>query len=71
VVFKLVTNPVTLIPRKPEYDRARDRVLTDEELRHLWQGANMFRWRSAGSKDDEVIEELREIKEHLGIPDNT
>jgi integrase len=37
VVFKLATNPVTLIPRKPEYDRARDRVLTDEELRHLWQ----------------------------------
>ena len=28
---------MTLIPRKPEFDRARDRVLTDEELRHLWQ----------------------------------
>jgi integrase len=37
VVFKLVTNPVTLIPRKPEFDQARDRVLTDEELRQLWQ----------------------------------
>jgi integrase len=37
VVFKLVTNPVVLIPRKPEFDLARDRVLTDEELRHLWQ----------------------------------
>ena len=37
VVFKLASNPVTLIPRKPEYDRARDRVLTDEELRRLWQ----------------------------------
>jgi integrase len=37
VVFQLVTNPVTLIPRNPEFDRARDRVLTDEELRHLWQ----------------------------------
>lgn len=37
VVFKLATNPVTLIPRNPEFDRARDRVLTDEELRHLWQ----------------------------------
>ena len=37
VAFKLTTNPVTLIPRKPEFDRARDRVLTDEELRHVWQ----------------------------------
>jgi hypothetical protein len=33
--------------------------------------ANMFRWRRAGSKDDEVMEELREIKEHLGIADHT
>jgi integrase len=38
VLFKLASNPVTLIPRKPEYDRARDRVLTDVELRHMWQG---------------------------------
>ena len=37
VVFKLASNPVTLIPRKPEYDRARDRVLTDAELRHVWR----------------------------------
>lgn len=37
VVFKLASNPVILIPRKPEYDRARDRVLTDAELRQLWQ----------------------------------
>lgn len=37
VVFGLNNNPVALIPRKPEYDRARDRVLTDKELRHLWQ----------------------------------
>jgi hypothetical protein len=29
--------------------------------------ANLFRWRGAASKDDEVMEELREIKEHLGI----
>jgi hypothetical protein len=33
--------------------------------------ANMFRWRSAASKDDEVMEELREIKEHLGIVNHT
>jgi Arm domain-containing DNA-binding protein len=37
VVFKLASNPVTLIPRKAEFDRARDRVLTDVELRYLWQ----------------------------------
>ena len=29
--------------------------------------ANMFGWRGASSKDDEVMEELREIKEQLGI----
>jgi hypothetical protein len=29
----------------------------------------MFNWRSAaGNKDDEVMEELRDIKERLGIP---
>jgi hypothetical protein len=33
--------------------------------------ANMFGWRSAASKDDAVMEELREIKEHLGIADRT
>ena len=27
MVFKLASNPVTLIPRKAEFDRARDRVL--------------------------------------------
>jgi integrase len=37
VVFELTGNPVVLIPRKPEFDRARDRVLTDAELRDLWQ----------------------------------
>jgi hypothetical protein len=31
----------------------------------------MFRWRGTSSKDDEVMEELREIKEQLGIADNT
>jgi integrase len=37
VVFNLLSNPVILVPRKPEFDRARDRTLTDAELRHLWQ----------------------------------
>ena len=36
VAFQLKTNPVTLIPRKAEFDRTRDRVVTDEELRDLW-----------------------------------
>jgi integrase len=36
VAFQLKTNPVILIPRKAEFDRARDRVVTDEELRDLW-----------------------------------
>ena len=36
VAFQIKTNPVTLIPRQAEFDRARDRVLTDEELRDLW-----------------------------------
>ena len=36
VAFKLDSNPVTLIPRQAEFDRARDRVVTDEELRDLW-----------------------------------
>jgi hypothetical protein len=31
--------------------------------------ANMFGWRSAASKEDAVMEELREIKEHMGIAD--
>jgi integrase len=36
VAFQLKTNPVILIPRKAEFDRVRDRVVTDEELRDLW-----------------------------------
>lgn len=43
VAFQLKTNPVTLIPRKAEFDRTRDRVLTDEELRHLWAGPRRTR----------------------------
>ncbi len=37
VAFQLKTNPVILIPRRAEFDRARDRVLTEAELRDLWQ----------------------------------
>ena len=37
MVSELTTNPVALIPRNAEYDRARDRVVSDEELRRLWE----------------------------------
>jgi integrase len=37
VVFNLLSNPVVLVPRKGEFDRARDRTLTDAELRDLWE----------------------------------
>jgi integrase len=36
--FRLGGNPVHLVPRIAEFETARDRVLTDEELRHLWNG---------------------------------
>jgi integrase len=42
-VFRLTSNPVTLLPRIQEYEKARDRVLTDDELRHFWLGLNGVR----------------------------
>jgi integrase len=38
--FRLTGNPVHLVPRIVEFENARDRVLTDDELRHLWNGLN-------------------------------
>ena len=35
-VFKLSGNPVILIPRIQEFETTRDRVLSDDEFRHLW-----------------------------------
>jgi integrase len=36
-VFKLSSNPVALVPRIQELESTRDRVLSDDELRHLWK----------------------------------
>jgi integrase len=42
-VFRLASNPVTLLPRIREYEATRDRVLTDNEIRHLWRGLDGLR----------------------------
>lgn len=34
--FRLASNPIQLLPRIAEFESARDRVLEDVELRHLW-----------------------------------
>lgn len=34
--FRLASNPIQLLPRIAEFESARDRVLEDHELRHLW-----------------------------------
>jgi integrase len=34
--FRLTANPIQLLPRIAEFESARDRVLEDDELRHLW-----------------------------------
>ncbi len=34
--FYLQSNPVDLIPREPEFDRTRERLLTNDELHQLW-----------------------------------
>ena len=35
--FGIVHNPVAVVPRQDEFDRAGDRVLSDEELRDYWK----------------------------------
>lgn len=35
-VFRLTSNPVTLLPRIQEFESVRDRVLSDAEFRHVW-----------------------------------
>ncbi len=42
-VFRLASNPVTLLPRIQEYESTRDRVLTDDEFRLLWRGLDHVR----------------------------
>lgn len=34
--FKLSGNPVALLPRIQEFESTRDRILSDDEFRHLW-----------------------------------
>jgi integrase len=36
VKFGLSSNPVAIVPRQGDYDKASKRVLTDAELQHLW-----------------------------------
>lgn len=40
VTFNLSSNPVVLVPRIAEFDRAGDRVLSEEELRLFWYALN-------------------------------
>jgi hypothetical protein len=42
-VFRLASNPVTLLPRIQEFETARDRILTDDEFRRLWRGLEEVR----------------------------
>ena len=35
-LFKLTSNPVSMLPRIQEFETTRDRVLSDEEFRHVW-----------------------------------
>lgn len=36
-LFRLTANPVSLLPRIQEFETTRDRVLTDDEFRHVWR----------------------------------
>ena len=42
-LFKLTRNPVALVPRIGEFEATRDRILSDEELAHLWNGLQRIR----------------------------
>lgn len=39
----MTTNPVSLLPRIQEFESVRDRTLTDEEFRHVWQQLDSIR----------------------------
>ena len=41
--FSIPFNPVTPIPRHADFERVRDRVLENEEIRKAWQGINQGR----------------------------
>ena len=42
VLFALKSNPITLVPRIADYEKAGDRVLTTDELREFWKALD---WR--------------------------
>jgi hypothetical protein len=41
--FKLSGNPVSFVPRITQFEVARDRVLTDDEMRRVWHGLEQLR----------------------------
>ena len=41
--FKLAGIPATFVPRIKEFESVRDRVLTDDELRRVWDGLDALR----------------------------
>lgn len=41
--FKLTGNPVAFVPRITEFEKVRDRVLTDDELRCVWRSLEALR----------------------------
>jgi len=42
-LFKLTANPASLLPRIQEFEGVRDRVLTDDEFRHIWLSLDSIR----------------------------
>jgi hypothetical protein len=42
-LFKLSSNPVSMLPRIQEFETTLDRVLTDAELWHIWNGLGRIR----------------------------
>lgn len=53
--------------------RGRDNIGNGEDFNTPLFGlymANMFGWRGSGSKDDEAMQEIRKLKEQLGIDES-
>jgi len=54
-VFKLTGNPVALLPRIQEFESTRDRILSDDEFRHLWAKLGDIRLEMAHTIRCEVL----------------
>jgi len=54
-VFKLTGNPVALLPRIQEFESTRDRILSDDEFRHLWAKLDDIRLEMAHTIRCEVL----------------